>query len=104
MKHRIIFNVHIKPGREKDFLEAFQPIRRLIAEGQPGLIAEQVCQSLDDPQRFTITSEWVNLESFQEWEKSPTHRQLALPLRDCWDEAKLQKYRVEIDCPGTARG
>jgi heme oxygenase (mycobilin-producing) len=104
MKHRIIFNVHIKEGRERDFLEAYQPIRRLIAEGQRGLIAEQVCQSLEDPQRFTITSEWEDLEAFQEWEKSPAHRQLALPLRDCWDEAKLLKYRVEIDCPGTTRG
>ena len=104
MKHRIIFSVHIKQGREKDFFAAFQPIRQLIAEGQPGLIAEQVCQSLDDPQRITITSEWVDLESFQAWEKSPRHRELALPLRDCWDEAKLQKYRVEVDCPGQARG
>ena len=104
MNHRIILNVHIKAGREKDFLEAFQPIRRLIAEGQPGLIAEQICQSLDDPQRFIITSEWVDLESFQAWQKSPRHLELARPLRDCWDEARLQTYRIEIDCPGTARG
>ena len=104
MKHRIIFSVHIKPGREKDFFAAFEPIRNLIAEGQPGLIAEQVCQSLDDPQRITITSEWVDLESFQAWEKSERHRQLALPLRDCWDEAKLLKCRVAVDCPGPARG
>ena len=71
MKHRIIFNVHIKAGRERDFLEAYQPIRRLIAAGQRGLIAEQVCQSIDDPQRFTITSEWEDLEAFQEWKRAP---------------------------------
>ena len=67
MKARIVFHVHLKPGRQDDFIRAYGAIRNQVAEGVKGHILDQVCQNVDDPQWWLITSEWESLESFVTW-------------------------------------
>jgi heme-degrading monooxygenase HmoA len=94
MKARIVFHIHLKPGREEDFLRAYGAIRKEVAEGVKGHILDQVCQSVDDPQSWLITSEWESLENFVQWEVTEEHRDLVKPMRDCWDQAKSHKFLV----------
>jgi heme-degrading monooxygenase HmoA len=97
MKGRIVFQLHLKPGREQDFLDAYDAIRHEVAQGVPGHIVDQVCQLLDDPQGWLITSEWEDIDSFIEWERTEEHRELVKPMRDCWDEARSYKYVVKVE-------
>jgi heme-degrading monooxygenase HmoA len=94
MKARIVFHVHLKPGRQDDFLRAYGAIRKQVAEGVKGHILDQVCQSVDDPQWWLITSEWESLENFVQWEVTEGHRDLVKPMRECWDDAKSHKFLV----------
>ena len=104
MKGRVVFQLHLKPGREQDFLEAYDAIRLEVAQGVEGHIVDQVCQAIDDPSSWLITSEWEDIEQFLAWERTEEHRDLVKPMRDCWDEARSHKYvvRVETGHPGAA--
>ncbi len=93
-KGRIVFLIRIKPGTQEQFLSAYQGIRNLVAEGVPGHLVDQVCQSPDDPESWLITSEWETLDHFLDWERTEEHRDLVKPMRDCFAEARSLKFEV----------
>jgi heme-degrading monooxygenase HmoA len=97
MKGRVVFHLRLKPGREEDFLKAYEAIRHLVARGVKGHVCDQVCQSIDDPLNWLITSEWESIEDFLQWERQEEHRHLVKPMRDCWDEAKSHKFVVRLE-------
>jgi heme-degrading monooxygenase HmoA len=86
--------VHVKPGLEDDLLAAYDALRRRLEQGVEGLIAHQLCQSVDDPQTWIITSEWTSLEASARWDRSEEHDQLVKGLRACWDRARSVKFLV----------
>jgi heme-degrading monooxygenase HmoA len=94
MKGRVVFIIRLKPGHQQQFLDAYEGIRHLVADGVPGHLLDQVCASPEDPDSWLITSEWESLEHFLEWERTQEHRDLAKPLRDCFAEARSLKYEV----------
>lgn len=94
MKGRVVFLIRLKPGTQERFLEAYEGVRHLVAQGVKGHILDQVCQSADDPESWLITSEWKSLDDFLEWEKTDEHRDLVKPMRECFAEAKSLKFVV----------
>jgi heme-degrading monooxygenase HmoA len=94
MKGRVVFLIRLKPGMQDAFLEAYEEIRHLVADGVDGHLLDQVCQSDEDPERWLITSEWKTLEHFRDWESKQEHRDLAKPLRDCMAESVSLKFNV----------
>jgi heme-degrading monooxygenase HmoA len=94
MKGRVVFLIKTKPGAQEQFLEAYQGIRHLVAEGVEGHLVDQVCQQPDDPDSWLITSEWESLEHFLVWERTQEHRDLVKPMRECFAEARSLKFEV----------
>ena len=97
MKGRVVFHIHLKPDREADFLQAYESIRLEVAQGVPGHILDQVCQSVDEPRDWLITSEWESLDAFLEWARTEEHRDLVKPMRECWDDARSYKFVVRTE-------
>jgi heme-degrading monooxygenase HmoA len=93
---RVVFLVRVPARRTRDFLAAYEKIRYEVAEGVPGHLVDQVCQSATDPEQWLITSEWDSLESFEAWERSEGHRTLVRPLRECMTEAKSLRFTVRL--------
>jgi heme oxygenase (mycobilin-producing) len=91
---RVVFTLKLKEGMSDDFLKAYEAIRYEVAQGVPGHIVDQVCQSPDDPDSWLITSEWEKLEDFLAWEATEEHRELARPLRECVAEGRSMKFVV----------
>ena len=96
MKARLVVTVRLKPGSEERFLAAYDAIHRRVGEGIPGHIAHQLCQSLEDPQRWIITSEWESVES-SEWDRTEEHRELIMGLREHFEEGGSEKYAVRVE-------
>jgi heme-degrading monooxygenase HmoA len=94
MKGRVVFLIRVKPGVGDRFLEAYEGIRHMVAEGVDGHLVDQVCQAPDDPDSWLITSEWETLEHFLAWERTEEHRDLVKPMRDCFAEARSLKFEV----------
>ena len=93
---RIVFLVRVPSGRTEDFLRAYEKIRYEVAEGVPGHLVDQVCQSPADPEQWLITSEWANLADFEAWEASPGHRTLVRPMRECMTEARSIRFAIRM--------
>lgn len=93
-KARVVFLIRVPAERTEDFLAAYEAIRYEVAGGVPGHLMDQVCQSPADPEQWLITSEWDRIESFEEWEKSPDHRTLVRPMRECFTDARSIRFLV----------
>ncbi len=94
MKGRVIFLIRLREGMEREFLDAYEGIRRDVADGVPGHVLDQVCRAPDDPSSWLIASEWERLEDFLAWERTEEHRELVKPMRDCMAEARSLKFEV----------
>ncbi|NUP24896.1 MAG: antibiotic biosynthesis monooxygenase [Streptomyces sp.] len=79
---RVIRLLHVRDGREADFVESYQGVRDR-ALNFPGHLGEQLCRSLDNPAQWLLTSEWDSLESVQQWRTDPDHRTLVEPMNAC---------------------
>jgi heme oxygenase (mycobilin-producing) len=99
-KGRVVFAIQLKPGMQKQFLEAYEGMRYEVARGVKGHLVDQVCRSPDDPDSWLITSEWESLDDFLAWEATDEHRALARPLRECMAEARSLKYVVQRETAG----
>ncbi|MBV8931396.1 MAG: antibiotic biosynthesis monooxygenase [Kutzneria sp.] len=93
---RIVFLIRVPLERTEEFIDAYQKIRYEVANGVPGHIIDQVCRSPADPEQWLITSEWDSLAAFEEWERSPGHRLLVRPMRDCMSEARSIRFTVVL--------
>jgi heme-degrading monooxygenase HmoA len=104
VKGRVVFLIRLKDGVDgEQFLEAYEAVRYEVAQGVPGHIVDQVCQSDSDPQSWLITSEWESIDDFHAWEATPEHRDQAKPMRDCMDEAKSYKFVVVAETGPASR-
>jgi heme oxygenase (mycobilin-producing) len=93
---RVVFLVRVPAARSADFLSAYEKIRYQVADGVSGHLVDQVCQSPADPEQWLITSEWDSMESFEAWERSPDHRVLIRPMRECISEARSIRFLVRL--------
>jgi len=101
---RIVFLFRVPASRQEAFLSAYERIRHLVAAGTPGHLADQVCQSGDDPEQWLITSEWRDLEAFLAWERTDEHRALVRPMRECITDARSLRFAVVHETRGIETG
>ncbi|MEU1277175.1 antibiotic biosynthesis monooxygenase [Streptomyces sp. NPDC005805] len=97
---RVVFLIRVPADRQRDFLDAYEEIRFQVARGVPGHLRDQVCRSATDPEQWLITSEWRDLADFETWERSPEHRDLVKPMRDCFTEARSLRFRIHTTTDG----
>ena len=100
LKGRVVFLLRLRPDSGPRFLDAYQAVRHQVADGVPGHLMDQVCQSAEDPDEWLITSEWVTLDHFLRWERDPAHRRLVRPMRECIATASSLRFvvREETSC------
>jgi hypothetical protein len=60
----------------------------------PGHVSDQLCQSIEDPSQWLITSEWESAEPFLRWVDSPEHRETVRPMHDCINDTRSLRYTV----------
>lgn len=98
---RVVFMFTVPTERTADFLRAYEQIRYEVARGVPGHILDQVCQSAADSEQWMITSEWESIEDFENWERTPDHRTLVRPMRECMENPKSLRFTIRMQ---TAKG
>ncbi|MGH3858315.1 antibiotic biosynthesis monooxygenase family protein [Actinokineospora sp.] len=97
MRARIVFLIRVPEDRRDRFLDAYENVRHLVADGVPGHLKDQICQSATDPEQWLITSEWRDLESFTSWEASAEHRETVRPMRECFTEATSLRFHIHAE-------
>ncbi|MBP0450842.1 MULTISPECIES: SchA/CurD-like domain-containing protein [unclassified Kitasatospora] len=79
---RVMLMLEIKDGAQQRFLDVYEKLRHQVAS-VPGHVSDQLCQSINDPRQWLITSEWQDQETFLEWVDSPAHREMVKPMHGC---------------------
>ncbi|MFJ9948674.1 SchA/CurD-like domain-containing protein [Kitasatospora sp. NPDC091207] len=79
---RVMLMLEIKDGAQQRFLDVYEKLRHQVAS-VPGHVSDQLCQSINDPRQWLITSEWKDQETFLKWVDSPAHREMVKPMHGC---------------------
>ena len=89
----MVVDVRVKPGSQEELTRAYAALRQRVQK-QPGLISHQLCESIDDPERWLVISEWDSLESSTAWDRSEEHARLLAPMRACFAQASRAGFHV----------
>ncbi|MGW2547008.1 SchA/CurD-like domain-containing protein, partial [Kitasatospora sp. NPDC001574] len=79
---RVVLMLEIQDGAQQRFMDVYEQLRHQVAT-VPGHVSDQLCQSINDPRQWLITSEWEDQETFLEWVDSPAHREMVKPMHGC---------------------
>jgi heme oxygenase (mycobilin-producing) len=86
MSVRLVVDARLKPGSQEELKRAYAALAERVRE-QPGLVSHQLCEAIDDPERWLVISEWDSLEQSTAWDRSDEHARLLAPMRACFAQA-----------------
>ncbi|MFD4261327.1 SchA/CurD-like domain-containing protein [Streptomyces sp. NPDC058534] len=96
---RVVLMLDIHDGMQQEFLDAYDGIRDRVA-AVPGHITDQLCQSVDNPTQWLLTSEWETAEPFLSWVSSDEHLDMVEPLQLCVRDTHSLRYSVLRETEG----
>jgi heme-degrading monooxygenase HmoA len=90
---RVILLLDIHDGAQQEFLDAYEHMRNQVAS-VPGHISDQLCQSIENPSQWLITSEWESAPPFLAWVNSEEHLETVRPLHGCVRDTRSLRFSV----------
>ena len=89
--HVIIFEVYPKQGKADDYFELAAELKPLLEE-QPGFIAVERFQSLNDSQKYLSISSWESEKAIKNWRENIEHQQ----AQNVGKTSIFSKYRIRV--------
>ncbi|MGW2939548.1 SchA/CurD-like domain-containing protein [Streptomyces sp. NPDC001156] len=90
---RVVLLVDVYDGAQQQFLEAYEQLCSQVAS-IPGHVSDQLCQSIENPSQWLITSEWESAPPFLDWVSSQEHVQMVRPLRSCVRDTQSLRFHI----------
>ncbi|WP_079124539.1 SchA/CurD-like domain-containing protein [Streptomyces sp. NBRC 110611] len=90
---RVVLLLELHDGAQQRFLEAYEHLRNQVAS-VPGHITDQLCQSIENPSQWLITSEWESAPPFLAWVNSEEHVKMVQPLHSCVRDTRSLRFSV----------
>ncbi|MFF7409728.1 SchA/CurD-like domain-containing protein [Streptomyces lydicus] len=90
---RVVLLLDLHEGAQQRFLEAYEHLRNQVAS-VPGHITDQLCQSIENPSQWLITSEWESAPPFLAWVNSEEHVKMVQPLHSCVRDTRSLRFSV----------
>ncbi|WP_443047461.1 SchA/CurD-like domain-containing protein [Streptomyces sp. KMM 9044] len=90
---RVILLLDLYDGAQEQFLEAYEHMSSKVAS-IPGHIQDQLCQSIENPSQWLITSEWESALPFLAWVNSEEHIEIVRPMHSCVRDTRSVRYSV----------
>ncbi|MEU3305101.1 MULTISPECIES: SchA/CurD-like domain-containing protein [unclassified Streptomyces] len=90
---RVVLLLDLHDGAQQNFLKAYEHMRNQVAS-VPGHISDQLCQSIENPSQWLITSEWESAPPFLAWVNSEEHVETVRPLHNCVRDTRSLRFSV----------
>lgn len=90
---RVVLLLELHPGAQQRFLDAYRRLSGRVA-ATDGHLRDQLCQSVEDPAQWLLTSEWADAPRFLAWVNSEEHLALVGPLRGCVRSMRSLRYGI----------
>ncbi|MFI0510449.1 heme-degrading monooxygenase HmoA [Streptomyces canus] len=98
---RVVLLVDVYDGAQQQFLEAYESLCSQVAS-VPGHVSDQLCQSIENPSQWLITSEWESAPPFLTWVNSEEHVQMVEPLHSCVRDTRSLRFHIVRETGGPA--
>ncbi|ANP55852.1 heme-degrading monooxygenase HmoA [Streptomyces griseochromogenes] len=98
---RVVLLVDVYDGAQQQFLEAYEQLCNQVAS-VPGHVSDQLCQSIENPSQWLITSEWESAPPFLTWVNSEEHVQMVQPLHSCVRDTRSLRFHIVRETGGAA--
>lgn len=98
---RVVLLVDVHDGAQQEFLEAYEQLCNQVAS-VPGHVSDQLCQSIENPSQWLITSEWESAPPFLAWVNSEEHVRMVEPLHSCVRDTRSLRFHVVRETGGPA--
>ena len=98
---RVVLLVDVYEGAQQQFLEAYEQLCNQVAS-VPGHVSDQLCQSIENPSQWLITSEWESAPPFLAWVNSEEHVRMVEPLHSCVRDTRSLRFHVVRETGGPA--
>ncbi|MEU0034125.1 MULTISPECIES: SchA/CurD-like domain-containing protein [unclassified Streptomyces] len=92
-KLRVILLLDLYEGAQQQFLDAYEHMCNQVAS-VPGHISDQLCQSIENPSQWLITSEWESAPPFLAWVNSEEHVETVRPMHSCVKDTRSMRYSI----------
>ncbi|QIP84130.1 TcmI family type II polyketide cyclase [Streptomyces sp. Tu 2975] len=96
---RVVLLLDLQDGAQQRFLTAYEHMRNQVA-AVPGHLSDQLCQSIENPSQWLITSEWESAPPFLAWVNSEEHVETVRPLHDCVRDTRSLRFSVLRETAG----
>ncbi|MEU6670330.1 SchA/CurD-like domain-containing protein [Streptomyces sp. NPDC046727] len=96
---RVVLLVDVYDGAQQQFLEAYEQLCNQVAQ-VPGHVSDQLCQSIENPSQWLITSEWESAPPFLTWVNSEEHVRMVEPLHSCVRDTRSLRFHVVRETGG----
>ncbi|MEV5439844.1 SchA/CurD-like domain-containing protein [Streptomyces sp. NPDC052682] len=90
---RVVLLVDVHDGAQQQFLDAYEQLCTHVAD-VPGHVSEQLCQSIENPSQWLITSEWESAPPFLAWVNSEDHVRAVRPLHGCVRDTRSLRFHI----------
>ncbi|MCH0555588.1 SchA/CurD-like domain-containing protein [Streptomyces sp. MUM 16J] len=90
---RVVLLVDVHDGAQQQFLEAYEQLCNQVAS-VPGHVSDQLCQSIENPSQWLITSEWESAPPFLAWVNSEEHVRMVEPLHSCVRDTRSLRFHI----------
>lgn len=100
---RVVLLLDLYEGAQEQFLQAYEQMRVQVAS-VPGHVSDELCQSIENPSQWLITSEWETAPPFLAWVNSEEHVQMVQPLHSCVRNTRSLRYSVLRETGNTSGG
>jgi heme-degrading monooxygenase HmoA len=98
---RVVLLVDVHDGAQQEFLDAYEQLCNQVAS-VPGHVSDQLCQSIENPSQWLITSEWESAPPFLAWVNSEEHVRMVEPLHSCVRDTRSLRFHVVRETGGPA--
>jgi heme-degrading monooxygenase HmoA len=100
---RVVLLVDVYDGAQQQFLEAYEQLCKQVAS-VPGHVSDQLCQSIENPSQWLITSEWESAPPFLAWVNSEEHVRMVEPMHSCIRDTRSLRYHIVRETTVDAAG
>ncbi|WP_411102528.1 SchA/CurD-like domain-containing protein [Streptomyces sp. cmx-4-9] len=90
---RVVLLLDLYDGAQKQFLQVYENLREQVSS-VPGHISDELCQSIENPSQWLITSEWESAPPFLAWLGSEEHLRSVEPLHGCVRDTRSLRFSV----------
>ncbi|MFE5677684.1 SchA/CurD-like domain-containing protein [Streptomyces erythrochromogenes] len=90
---RVVLLLDLYDGAQNQFLEVYEDLHKQVSS-VPGHIRDELCQSIENPSQWLITSEWESAPRFLAWVSSEEHVASVQPLHGCVRDTRSLRFSV----------